>query len=53
MLLNHCLMSYSNSLQQKEQERLQKKEESKSMIDSECFYSCIVYVVNRLCHSGA
>ena len=46
-------MSYSNSLQQKEQERLQKNEESKSMIDSECFYSCIVYVVNRLCHSGA
>ena len=46
-------MSTFNPLQQKQQDRLQEKEESKSTIDSECFYGCIVYVVNKLCHSGA
>ena len=46
-------MSIFNSLQQKQQDRLKENEESKSMIDLECFCSCIVYVVNKLCHSGA
>ena len=50
---NYYVMLIFNSLQQKQQDRLKEKEESKSTIDSECFYGCIVYVVNKLCHSGA